>query len=96
MEDNIVADSGAKRTPATPSFRFSREITARRFDARRCVTEIATSPDSRKEDLSGCVVRIGKQWSVVKSIQPGSLVIWGNVTDEAARVEILDSYVVRE
>jgi hypothetical protein len=96
MEDNIIADNGAKRTPATPVFRLSREITARRFDARRCVTEIATSQDSGKQDLAGSVVRIGKQWSVVKSSHPGGLVIWGNLTDEAARVEILDTYASRE
>jgi hypothetical protein len=96
MEDNIIADNGAKRTPATPSFRLSGEITTRRFDARRCVTEIATSQDFRKDDLSGSVVRIGKQWSVVKSSHPGSLAIWGQVADEAARVEILDSYIARE
>jgi hypothetical protein len=93
MEDNIVADNGAKRTAATPSFRLTGAITTRKFDARRWVTEIDTSQDFRNEDLSGSVVRIGKQWSVVKSNHPSSLVIWGTVTDEAARVEILDTYL---
>ena len=85
MEDNIVADNGAKRTAATPRFRLSGDITARKFDARRWVTEIGTSQDLGKEDFSGDVVRIGKQWSVVKSSSPGSLVIWGKVTDEATQ-----------
>ena len=93
MENNIIADNGAKRTAATPSFRLSGDITARKFDARRYVTEIGTSQDLGKEDLSGSVVRIGKQWSVVKSSGPGSLVIWGKVTDEAPKVEILAHYL---
>jgi hypothetical protein len=42
------------------------------------------------------VVRIGKQWSVVKSSQPGSLLLRGKITDEAARVEILDRYAGKD
>ena len=46
-----------------------------------------------KEDLSGSVVRIGAQWSVVKSSSPGGLVVWGKITDKAGRVEVLDNYL---
>jgi hypothetical protein len=92
MEDNLMADNGAKRTAATPSFRQSGAITGRRFDPRRWVTEIGTGGDLGKEELSGRVVRIGKEWSVVKSGGLGSLVIWGKVTDEAPKVEILAHY----
>jgi hypothetical protein len=96
LENNIVADNGAKRTAATPALRLAGEITHRKFDARRWVTEIATSRDFRKDDLAGSVVRVGKQWSVVKSNDAHSLVIWGQITDEAARVEVLDHYAARE
>jgi hypothetical protein len=93
MENNIIADNGAKRTAATPSFRQGGDINGRTFDARRWVTEIGTSQDLGKEDLSGRVVRIGKQWSVVKSGGPRSLSVWGKITDEAARVQILEDYL---
>ena len=88
-----MEDNGAKREPATPKFRLTGEITARKFDPRRYVTEIATSTDFGKENLAGGVVRIGKQWSVIKSSVPGSLVLWGKVADESPQAEILDSYL---
>jgi len=90
MEDNVVAGNGAKREPPDPSFRLAGAIAARKFDERRCVTEIATAGDLGREDLSGSVVRIGAQWSVVKSGSPGGLTLWGRITDEAGRVEVLD------
>jgi predicted outer membrane repeat protein len=97
MEGNIVADNGAKRDPATPKFRLTGDITARKFDPRSYVTEIGTNAALGKDHaLSGGVVRIGKQWSVVKTSGPNSLVIWGKVTDEAPKVEILDRYLATE
>ncbi len=92
MEDNVIEDNGANRVPATPVFRLTGDITAREFDARRSVTRIVTSRDLGPEDLSGGVVRIGRQWSVVKSSGPGSLVVWGRITEEAPMVEVLDHY----
>jgi len=93
MENNVTADNGAKRTPATPKFRLTGDITARKFDARGYVTEIGTSAALGKEHaLAGAVVRIGKQWSVVKSNGPSSLTIWGKFTGEAPQVELLDDY----
>ena len=94
MENNIMADNGAKRDPATPKFRLTGEITGRKFDARSYVTEIGTSAALGKEHaLAGSVVRVGKQWSVVKSNDSKTLLIWGKVTDEAAKVEILADYL---
>ena len=93
MEDNIVADNGAKRDPATPKFRLTGDITARKFDPRSYVTEIGTNAALGKDHgLAGEVVRVGKQWSVVKSNGPNGLIIWGKITDEAAKVEILENY----
>lgn len=93
MEDNVIEDNGAKREPATPRFRLTGEITSREFDARSYVTEIGTNADLGADHaLAGSVVRVGKQWSVVKSNSPHRLIIWGKVTDEGAKVEILDDY----
>lgn len=96
MENNIIADNGARKEPARPSFRLAGEITDRKFDARHYVTEIRTSKDLGKEVLPGSAVRIGGQWSVVKSSGPSSLIIWGKITDEAARVEVLDHYLPKQ
>jgi hypothetical protein len=96
MENNIIADNGAKREAAKPSFRLVADITARKFDARHYVTEIATGKPLGKEDLSASVVRIGAQWSIVKSSGPGGLTIWGKITDESARVEVLDHYAAKK
>lgn len=96
MENNIIADNGARREKAKPSFRLAGDITARKFDPRQYVTEIVTSQELGKEDLSASVVRIGGQWSVVKSSTPGRLTIWGKITDEAGRVEVLDDYGFRK
>jgi hypothetical protein len=99
-EDNTIADNGTPRekgkrvakAPPSPSFRLAGDVTARKFDAGRHVTEIATGKALGGEDLSGSVVRVGGQWSVVKSSGPGGLTVWGKVTDEAPRFEILDRY----
>lgn len=94
VENNIMEDNGAKRQPATPKFRLTGEITDRRFDARSYVTEISTNAGLGKDHtLAGSVVRVGKQWSVVKSNSPERLIVWGKITDEADKVEILDDYL---
>jgi hypothetical protein len=93
MENNVIADNGAKREPAKPSFRLAADITGRNFDAVHYVTELAINKDLRKEDLAGSAVRIGKQWSVVKSSAAGNVVVWGKITDEAAKIEVLDPYL---
>jgi hypothetical protein len=95
QEDNIITDNGAKRVPAKPAFRLAGDITTRQFDARHHVTELATSQALAAQALAGSVVRIGAQWSVVKSSSPAGLVIWGRITDEAVRLEVLDSYVAK-
>lgn len=91
MENNIIADNGAKREPARPAFRLVGDIAARKFDARYYVTEIGTT-NELSQDLSGSVVRIGTQWSVVKSSGPSGLTVWGKIADDAVRVEVLDDY----
>jgi hypothetical protein len=91
LEDNVLADNGAKRDPAKPTFRLTGDISARKFDARAFVTEIKTATPL-KDNLAGSVVRIGKEWSVVKSSGPDGLVVWGKFTDEAPKFEVLDRY----
>jgi hypothetical protein len=103
MENNIIMDNGAKKQPARPAFRLAGEISSRKFDTRRYVTEFATSKPlgaeiavgktRHLESLGGSVVRIGGQWSVVKSSSPEGVVLWGQITDETSRIEVLESYV---
>jgi hypothetical protein len=95
MEDNVIADNGGRREMPRPSFRLTSDITSRSFDQTRYVTDL-TVKDLGKEDLSGGVVRIGAEWSVVQFSGPGRLSIWGKITDPAARVEILDHYGAKE
>ena len=96
MENNIITDNGFKKIPATPVFRLGGEVSASKFDARHYVTEVATSKPLAVEDFSGSVVRIGKQWSVVKSSSPTALTLWGKITDKAAKIEVLDRYVEKK
>ena len=91
-ENNVIADNGAKREKATPSFRFSADVTQRKYDSRDCVTEFTVAQDLSREKLAGSVVRIGGQWSIVKASQANGVVIWGRITDESARVDVLDDY----
>jgi hypothetical protein len=93
MENNLITDNGFKKTPAKPAFRLTGEVTGSKFSERQYVTEFATGKSLGTEDLSGSVVRIGKQWSVVKSSSPSGLVLWGKITDKGAKVEVLDRYV---
>jgi len=94
LENNIIADNGARREPATPSFRFAGDITAANYDPQRHVSELATTASSRPaEDLTGSIVRIGAQWSVVKATGTGKLFIWGRITEQATKFEILDHYL---
>lgn len=92
MENNVVADNGAKREKATPSFRFSADITGRNYDALACVTEFSVRQDLSPESLPGTVVRIGEQWSIVKAAGPSGMIVWGRITDESKRVDALDHY----
>jgi hypothetical protein len=92
MENNIIADNGYRKIPATPVFRLAADISASKFDARRYVTELTTSKPLDAEDLSGSVVRVGKQWTVVKASSPDGLILWGRVTDKATKIEVLDRY----
>lgn len=94
MENNIITDNGFKKIPAKPAFRLAGDVTGIKFNPRQYVTEIATSKPLGSEDFSGSVVRIGKQWSVVKSSNP--LVLWGKLTDTAPKVEVLDRYVQKQ
>jgi hypothetical protein len=96
LEDNVIVDNGAKRQAPTPTFRITGDITARKFNTQRYVTEVATSTSLSSAPLAGSVVRIGAQWSVVKSSHAGGLVVWGKITDKAARVEILDQYLAKK
>ena len=59
------------------------------------MTEITVSQPLTKETLSGSVVRIGQQWSVVKSSGPTSLIVWGKIGNEAPSLEILDHYAAK-
>jgi hypothetical protein len=93
LEDNVILDNGAKRQAPTPTFRITGDISAAKFNTQRYVTEVATTTSLSSMPLAGNVVRIGGQWSVVKSSDPGGLVVWGKITDKAGRVEILDQYV---
>ena len=44
------------------------------------------------QDLAGRVIRIGEQWSVVKSNTAAQIVVWGELTDEAQSFTILGTY----
>jgi hypothetical protein len=91
-EGNVSAANGAKRTPANPKFRATAEITKRRYDERACVTELAISTESGAVIPAASVVRIGGQWSVVKSGDPAGVVVWGKISDEAGKIEVLADY----
>jgi hypothetical protein len=49
-----------------------------------------------KEKLAGSVVRIGKQWSIIRSNTDQGLVVWGRITDEGGKVETLEDYTAAE
>lgn len=104
IENNTIADNGTPRekgkkvtkAPPKPSFRLAGDITAIKFDPQRQVTEIATNMAQGSENLAGSVVRVGAQWSVLKSSSSAGLVVWGMITDKATRVEVLDHYPVKK
>jgi len=49
------------------------------------------------DDLAGSIIRIGTQWTVVRSTAPGSLSVFGKLTDQQpappAKFEILERYL---
>src|SRR3954470_4912481 len=51
LENNVIADNGARRQAPTPSLRGAGDIPASKFDAPRYVTEVATHTPLGKEDL---------------------------------------------
>jgi hypothetical protein len=96
LQDNIIADNGGRRQPATPVFRLTGDIAAGKFDAQRFVTEITTGAPLGTEPLTGSVVRIGSQWSIVKASSPTGLVLWGKITDKSTKVEVLNDYAAQK
>jgi len=96
VEGNVMADNGAKRDPATPRFGSAVEITQRRYDERACATMLSISSEAGNVTPAGSLVRIGKQWSVVKSGDPAGLIVWGKITDEASKVEVLADYTAAD
>lgn len=98
MEDNVIKDNGDPRGrggDGSPSFAVTGDIAGREFDATHFVTQIATGkPLPEKNELAGSAVRVGRQWSIVKSAGPKGLMVWGRVMDgDAKAFEILDSYL---
>ncbi|WP_428939765.1 right-handed parallel beta-helix repeat-containing protein [Fontivita pretiosa] len=110
MHDNVIADNQEDRSTSRPKIRLSGEIASRSFDQRRYVTEMtlsqdlpaapqrrATLRDRERSRLEGGVIRVGQQWSVIKSgptsANPKTIIVWGKVTDPATTFEILDHYV---
>jgi hypothetical protein len=106
MEDNVIQDNQESKNQSSCKFRLTGQITGRNFDQRRYVTEITTSADlsshrnvhtiyerqPAEDALSGAIIRIGEQWSVVKSSEPNKLVVWGKITDDTAKFDLLDLY----
>jgi hypothetical protein len=105
-QDNIIQDNPEQKSQGAPRFRLTGAITRRNFDARRYVTEIDTSTDLAAmrsartifdtpgfDALGGAIVRVGQQWSVVKSTEANKLTVWGKITDEAATFDLLDEYI---
>lgn len=90
-EGNIIEDNES----GSPKFRANGKITGREFEPHRFVTEITTDRPWTDEDidLEGAPVRIGQQWSLVKSVEPDGIVVWGHVTDQAQTFKILDDYL---
>ena len=99
FEDNIVEGNGQLRADGddvTPKFRFSGGIAGRAFDADRFVTRFTTDEsigDDEGYAMEGAAVRVGRQWSVVRSAGPDGLVVWGNVTDASKTFEVLEEYL---
>jgi hypothetical protein len=103
--DNIIQDNEEKKTQGSPKFRFNGQITSRNFDEHRFVTAITTGSDLTAlrtarnifdtpgfDVLGGSIIRIGDQWSVVKSSEPNKLYVWGKITDQAPTFDLLDHY----
>ena len=103
-EDNIIADNEMTRQqakskgidtdkdiPASPKIRLSGNIDAKNFDPTYYVTEIKVNEPMGGE-LAGRVIRIGEQWSIIKSSDETGLIVWGKIDDDAKTFEILDDY----
>jgi hypothetical protein len=99
LEDNIVEGNGELRgdgSDVTPRFRLSGAITGRTFDAERAVTSFTVGKPIGEDEgyaIEAAPVRIGRQWSVIRSAGPDGLVVWGKVTDESKTFEVLDTYL---
>jgi len=69
-----------------------------RFDTLNCITRIVTdSTEPLSEELTGTVVHIGNNWSLVKSVSGKDLIVWGDITpgvEEKAMIEVLPLYQV--
>lgn len=69
-------------------------VVSRRYDPAWATTEFVIDGFSISPipDLAGRVIRLGEQWSVIKSAGNGRAVVWGELTDRAGEVFILGTY----
>jgi predicted outer membrane repeat protein len=58
LENNIIADNGDRREPATPNFRFTGDITASSYDPQHHVTQLTTGTQvTRRRTLEHSEIR---------------------------------------
>ena len=69
-------------------------IAAQSFDANAFVTtlQLKEAPGSKENDLTGRVISVGERWSVIKSNEDQSLIVWGDVTGKTDRLLVLGTY----
>jgi hypothetical protein len=86
-QGNITADPGFTDDSVTAT------IASRKFDGTRYLTTLTLGGSKLEPSaVTGRVINVGEQWSVIHSNDSNQLMVWGNLSDKADSLRILGTY----
>ncbi|WP_428939203.1 right-handed parallel beta-helix repeat-containing protein [Fontivita pretiosa] len=96
ITDNIIqggypGQANRDEDPGLSDDGFGATIKDRSFDAARCIS-ILKLAEPIATDLSGRLVNVGKQWSVVRYNRGDTISVWGRIDDPDAALRVAGTF----
>ena len=101
LEDNniegaVEGTGNIDEIPKFPEDGFVGSVGSIHFDPLRMITTLVPQKLLKgSENLSGRVIRVGERWSVIKAMEKGNVIVWGDVNaedQEKINIHVIPSY----
>jgi hypothetical protein len=97
VQGGFEGEGNRDEDPQLVNDSFRGKITAKRDDQATCTTMLSVQPAPPASDLTGRLIQIGNQWSVIRSTadqQHGRQIsVWGDVTDGGDELMISGTFL---